>query len=98
MELTKIFWEEIGYADSGKTAQDLRDQAARIEKVTITEQQTMQNEIIEQTECQIQNNAALNNVETEQRSIENLPFTPDAELDSHFKGIQEKVKQKYLDV
>ena len=40
----------------------------------------------------------MNNVETEQRSIENLPFTPDAELDSHFKGIQEKVKQKYLDV
>ena len=98
MELTKILWEAIGYADLGKKAQNLRDQAARIEKMTITEQQTIQNEIIEQIECQIQNNPALNNVETEQRSIENLPFTPDAELDSHFKGIQEKDKQKYLDV
>ena len=42
MELTKIFWEEIGYADLGKTAQNLRHQAASIEKVTIIEQQTIQ--------------------------------------------------------
>ena len=98
MELTKIFWEEIGYADLGKTAQNLRDQAARIEKMTTTDLQTIQNEIIEQTECSIQDNAGLNNVEIEQRSTENPAFTPDEELDSHFREIQEKVKQKYLEV
>ena len=98
MELTKIFWEEIGYANLGKTAQNLRDQAARIEKMITTDQQTIQNEIIEQTECSIQDNAALNDVEIEQRNIENPSFTRDEELDNHFKEIQEKAKKKYLDV
>ena len=98
MELTKILWEEIGYANLGKTAQNLRDQAARIEKMTTTDQQTIQNEIIEQTECSVQDNAGLKNIETEQGSTENPAFTLDEELDSYFREIQEKVKQKYLEV
>ena len=76
----------------------MRDQAARIEKMIKTDQQTIQNEIIEQRECSIQDNAALNDVEIEQRNIENPSFTPDEELDNHFKEIQEKAKQQYLDV
>ena len=98
MELTKMYWEELGCSNLGKTAQNLRDQSSRIEKTTITDNQTIKNEIIKQTEDAIEDNATSNAKESEQSDIVDPLFTAEEELDFCFKEIQQRVKQKYLEV
>ena len=48
MELTKLYWEELGYGYLQKSAQNLRDQVARIKNITQSGQQTVHKEISEQ--------------------------------------------------
>ena len=93
-----MYWEELGYSNLGKTAQNLRDQSSRIEKTTITDNQTIQNEIIKQTEDATEDNATSNAKESEQSDIVDPLFTTEEELDCCFKEIQQRVRQKYLEV
>ena len=66
MELTKRFWDEKGYAFLCKTAQNLRDQYAKITKATYQPQQLL-NEIREQNTSRLQEQS-----ETMDRNVNNF--------------------------
>ena len=90
MNLTLKFWNEMGYEYLGKTAQNLRDKIAHIDKSTKTSSSRIANEISNQREQREDQSSS-----TIQRNCEQRNPSPEIDLDEQHKEIKQKALETY---